>query len=454
MIDTGSAETAHRSGWRRRAAIVALTVIGLLAVPTAARADTVRNGQWYLDYLHVPQAQHVSSGAGVTVAVIDTGVDANHPDLSGHVLPGRSFGAAAGSPARQDTNGHGTAMAGIIAAQGGNAQHALGVAPGVEILPARVAADDGADLDYNAVADAVRWAVDRHVTVINISLSSNSSTPRLVSAIHYAEIHDVLVVGSAGNTDMGITSVGAPGRLKGVLNVTGVNQEGDFWTGSAQGKYATLAAPAVKIVGPSPASNSGYAQGTGTSDAAAIVSGVAALVRAKFPRMDSANVINRIIRTATDRGPKGWDQRYGFGIVNPVAALTADVPTVDKNPLGGIVADPLASSAPTPGESAASAEKSGTSNGLVIVSLTIGAVAVIALLVIVLVVATRRGKRSTRSDTAPTGPSTTSMSVPAGGEAGGEARSAPWTEPSSSGGPGAPHGGPSLGAPPPPDEHR
>ncbi|BCJ35237.1 hypothetical protein Athai_27400 [Actinocatenispora thailandica] len=414
---------------------MALGVIGLLAIPTAAHADTVRHGQWYLDYLHVPQAQRVSTGAGVTVAVIDTGVDANHPDLSGHVLPGRSFGVAAGSSARQDTNGHGTAMAGIIAAQGGNAQHALGVAPGVEILPARVAADDGADLDYNAVADAIRWAVDRHATVISISLSSNSSTPRLVSAIHYAEVHDVLVVGSAGNVDMGITSVGAPGRLKGVLNVTGVNQGGDFWTGSAQGEYATLAAPAVKIVGPSPASDSGYAQGTGTSDAAAIVSGVAALVRAKFPHLDAANVINRIIRTATDRGPKGWDQQYGFGIVNPVAALTANVPTVDKNPLGGIVADPLASSAPAKAYSPTTAGRPGTSGPLV-VAIVIAILALLAIIVITIVVVVRRGR----------GPGT-------GDRAGGR-QPAPWAVPPTNRAPGGSVGEPSLGAPPPPDKNR
>lgn len=424
----------------------------LVAVP--AQAQTVRAAQWYLDALRVPQAQAVSSGHGVTVAVVDSGVDASHPDLSGHVLPGKSFGDAAGKPATEDTDGHGTEMAGIIAAHGGGAVHALGVAPGVQILPVRTSTTKTDRLDD--LAKAIRWATDHGADVINISEGDNASTPAEVSAVHYAEIHDVVLVGAAGNTDAGVYDVGAPGRLKGVLNVTGVDQQENFWPGSAHGKYATLSAPAVKIVSPSPPSvhDTGYAQGTGTSASAAIVSGVAALVRAKFPRMDSANVINRIIRTATDRGPKGWDQRYGFGIVNPVAALTADVPTVDKNPLGGIVADPLASSAPTPGESAASAEKSGTSNGLLIVSLTIGAVAVIALLVIVLVVATRRGKRSTRSDTAPTGPSTASMSVPAGGDSGGEARSAPWTEPSSSGGPGAPHGGPSLGAPPPPDEHR
>ncbi|MEV0840780.1 S8 family serine peptidase [Actinocatenispora sera] len=433
---------------------MALGIIGLVAVPTTAHADTVRGGQWYLDYLHVPQAQQISTGAGVTVAVIDSGVDASHPDLAGHVLPGKSFGNAAGKPATRDAEGHGTSMAGIIAAQGGSAGHALGIAPNAKVLPVRTSTT--ATNDTHALAKAIRWATDHGADVINMSQAGNQSTPDEVSAVHYAEVHDVVLVGGAGNTDIGVDSIGAPGRLKGVLNATGTTSSGDFWTGSAQGKYATLSAPAVKIVAPCPRSacSTGYALGTGTSASAAIVSGVAALVRAKFPRMDSANVINRIIRTATDRGPKGWDQRYGFGIVNPVAALTADVPTVDQNPLGGIVADPLASSAPTPDESAASAEKSGTSNGLLIVSLTIGAVAVIVLLVIVLVIATRRGKRGTRSDTAPTGPSTTSMSVPAGGDAGGEARSAPWTGPSSSGGPGAPHGGPSLGAPPPPDEHR
>ncbi|HEY3504977.1 MAG TPA: S8 family serine peptidase [Actinocatenispora sp.] len=380
---------AHTQWMRRAATVLVAGVLALTAVPAAAQAQTIRGMQWYLDFLHVQQAQAISDGSGVTVAVIDSGVDASHPDLAASVLPGHSFGDAEGKPATQDTNGHGTHMAGLIAAHGDDT-HALGIAPGVRILPVRTGVGEGSTQDDDAAG--IRWAVDHGADVINISSGNNDSTPALVSAVHYAEIHDVVVVGAAGNVDRGDDGIIAPGRLKGVLNVTGVNQSGAFWSGSTQGKYATLSAPAVKIVGPTyvKRGESSYSEGTGTSDATAIVSGVAALVRARYPELNASNVINRIIRTATDRGPKGWDEQYGFGIVNPVAALTTDVPTVDKDPLGGPVPDPLASSAApgggaaTPGDGSTKPNASGS--GFSAARLAVfGALALVVLVIVVVV---------------------------------------------------------------------
>ncbi|GAA4209194.1 type VII secretion-associated serine protease mycosin [Actinocatenispora rupis] len=378
-------------------------VLAAVLAPGVANAQTVREGQWYLDYLNIPQAQRISNGSGVTVAVVDSGVDASHPDLAGSVLTGASFGNAQGRPATEDTDGHGTGMAGIIAGRGGDDRHETGVAPGVKILPVRTSTTS--DNDPDATAQAIRWAVDHGADVINVSQGGNESTPAEVSAVHYAEVHNVVVVGAAGNTDAGIDSIAAPGRLKGVLNVTGVDRSGTFWSGSAQGKYAALSAPAVKIIGPSPTSvyKSGYSEGTGTSAAAAIVSGVAALVRAKYPSMDAANVINRIVRTATDRGPKGWDQQYGFGIVNPVGALTADVPTVDKNPLGGVVPDPLASSgAPqhdaTPAQHAAAGTSSGLSLPLILAVAAVVVVLVIAAMILLVLRNNRRAAVGVAAD--------------------------------------------------------
>ncbi|GAA4208160.1 S8 family serine peptidase [Actinocatenispora rupis] len=373
----------------------------------------MREAQWYLGFLDVPQAQEISNGSGVTVAVVDTGVDATHPDLAGHVLAGRSFGKFAGMPATQDASGHGTSMAGIIAAQGGGEDRTLGVAPGVKVLPVRVASN-GDNVSPDAAADGIRWAVDQHAEVINLSFGNNESTPALVSAIHYAEVHDVVVVGAAGNTDVGIDSIGAPGRLKGVLNATGVDASGRFWNGSAQGKYATLSAPAVKIPAATfvKSGESNYSEGSGTSNAAAIVSGVAALVRAKYPELNASNVINRIIKTATDRGPAGWDPQYGFGIVNPVAALTADVPRVGRDPLGGPVPDPLASSpAPDGGATGdgsttpnAAAGRTGGLSGAALAGV-VGGGLVLAVAVVVLVVRSRRPEPAQRPAPWPGGPS-------------------------------------------------
>jgi len=379
-------------------------LLAITAAPRTAQAQTVRAAEWYLDFLHVPQAQQISTGAGVTVAVVDSGVDASHPDLSGRVMAGKSFGSAVAQPSTEDTVGHGTAMAGIIAAQGGGAHHALGIAPRASILSVRSSATSHSDPDD--VAKAIRWATDHGADVINVSQAANTSTPEEVSAVHYAEVHDVLIVAGAGNTNVGVTSVGAPGRLKGVLNVTGVDQSGKFWNGSAQGKYATLSAPAVKIVSPTSIGRTGYAQGTGTSAATAIVSGVAAMVRAKYPDMDAANVINRIIKTATDRGPTGWDQQYGFGIVNPVAALTANVPTVHKNPLGGTVADPLASSAPPQGADGVSrpaAAGSGAGTGPALIAVVVAVVLVVLVAVIVVMMMRNRRRNGRAADSGPTG---------------------------------------------------
>src|SRR5258705_3264553 len=117
--------------------LVATLVLSGTALP---RAETVREAQWYLDAVHVTQAQSVSRGQGVIVAVIDSGVDAGHPDLAGAVLPGMSFGAPGSQAGRTDPDGHGTKMAGIIAARGGGPNNALGIAPAASILPIAVTA--------------------------------------------------------------------------------------------------------------------------------------------------------------------------------------------------------------------------------------------------------------------------------------------------------------------------
>jgi hypothetical protein len=121
-----------------------------------------------------------------------------------------------------------------------------------------------------------------------------------------------------------------------VIAVTGLTQSGEFWTGSSRGPQAVLSAPAEEIQALAPVAlyPSGYLIGNGTSASSAPVSGVAALVRAHFPKLNAANVINRLIRTADDKGPKGRDDQYGFGVVDPVRALTATVAPVTSNPLG------------------------------------------------------------------------------------------------------------------------
>lgn len=321
---------------------VLVVVLGSLGSAGSARADDVQSKQWYLSALHAKEAQKISTGKGVVVAVIDTGVRADHPDLAGQVLPGVNWppGAVNEDKGWNDATGHGTAVAGIIAGLGGH-DRLLGLAPGAKILPVEMAEA----LPAVAIGPAIIWAVDHGAKVINLSVVAESDPPGIVDAVRYALAHDVVVVASAGNLPLD-TAVHQPGSIPGVLTVSGLDEHGTFWTGSTSGPEVAISAPAVNIYLISnhqpDGSPGGYARTPGgTSAAAPMVAAAAALVRAKYPTMTAPDVINRLIRTADDAGPAGRDPRYGFGRLDIVRALTADVPSVGQvNPLGAPAASP------------------------------------------------------------------------------------------------------------------
>jgi type VII secretion-associated serine protease mycosin len=328
-----------------------VTVCVLLALDTAtpANADSVRDRQWHLLTLHVAAAQQLSAGTNVTVAVVDTGVDGRHVDLAGNVLPGPDFTSPDGD-GRTDDDGHGTAMASLIAGHGhGAGGGVLGIAPGAKILPVRTRVT----FSRGDIAEGVQWSVDHNADVINLSLVTGES-PALGEAINEALANDVVVVAGVGLPG-GLGKVPAPARIPGVVAVSGVDKAGNIVV-SMSGPEVTIAAPAKDIA--HAAKGGGYGLGTGTSDATAIVSGVVALIRSKYPDLDAANVINRLIQTADDKGPPGRDEQYGFGIVNPVRALTADVPRVDSNPLLGSVTQTTSPVAPEPSQAKPSAAPS------------------------------------------------------------------------------------------------
>ncbi|WP_199440540.1 S8 family serine peptidase [Umezawaea beigongshangensis] len=313
-----------------RAGALAVAALLPLLSPAPAHGQTIQEQEWHLDALGVPAAQQITDGEGVVVAVVDSGVDASHPDLIGQVLPGTGFGASAGSDGHTDTDGHGTAMAATIAGSG-VAGGVLGIAPAAKILP--VASSDADQFGLTVVADSIRWAVDNGAQVINLSLGFQSrATPALVTAVNHAVEHDVVLVASTGNES---GEVSAPANIRGVLAVAGTTRAGEPWQESNTGHETVLAAPAETIVTAMPVSvyDTGYAEVAGTSSASAIVAGVAALVRARYPGMSAADVVNRLISTATDVQEPGRDDLTGFGVVDPVAALTADVPPVSRNPL-------------------------------------------------------------------------------------------------------------------------
>jgi type VII secretion-associated serine protease mycosin len=319
------------------AAAIALTVLavagGALVQPGVAQADTVRGLEYWLDTLHVIQAQTITKGQGVVVAVIDTGVDATHPDLAGQVLAGKGVTSDAAADGRTDDNGHGTGMASIIAGKGGGDNHELGIAPQAKILPV----SNGTTVHMEDIAAGIRWAADHGAKVMNISEGVEApAEPDLVAAVKYALGKDVVVVSATGNVaTAGSTTVSEPANIPGVIAVSGIAKTGGFWTGSCYGAETVLAAPSEHVVASAPKikSSNGYQLGEGTSGGSAIVSGVAALVRAKYPNLNAANVINRLISTAQDLGTPGRDDQFGYGQIDPVKALTASVPDVAANPL-------------------------------------------------------------------------------------------------------------------------
>jgi len=326
----GSSRSVAGIAVRLLLATVLALASSLIGPATPVAADTIRGQQWQLGFLRAQEAWRHSTGVGVTVAVIDSGVDANHPDLRGQVLPGADF-VDQSTDGRKDVVGHGTTVAALIAGKP-DANGVMGLAYRSKILPIRVLDPQNKYDSADVVAKAVRWAVDRGARVINLSLGSADVAPVLSEALQYAFDHDVVVVACDGNVSNNRgTAVWHPAREPGVIAVSGVVRSGKFWTGSLQGASTVLAAPAADITGAHPGGD--YWNVQGTSFSSPLVAAAAALVLAKYPKMSSADVVNRLIRTAWDFGPKGRDGQFGFGIVNPAGALAADIPSVRTNPL-------------------------------------------------------------------------------------------------------------------------
>ncbi|MEV4824759.1 type VII secretion-associated serine protease mycosin [Micromonospora sp. NPDC049274] len=327
----------------------------LAGAPTAlapgdsvARTDQVRDEQWQLDELRADTAWRSSTGRGVTVAVIDSGVDANHPDLTGQVLPGLDLVGPAGG-AGPDPVGHGTTVAGLIAGRNDDKRGVVGLAPDSRILPVRVLDERNKYDDALIVAKGVRWAVDNGARVINLSLGGSGDSPALAAALDYAFARDVVVIACTGNLATSPDSkVWYPAREPGVIAVAGLERSSDnLWSGSITGRATVLTAPATGLVGARPAD--GYWRVQGTSFAAPLVAATAALVRSRYPDMPAGEVVNRLLATARDIGPTGRDDRFGYGVVDPVAALTADVPPVTVNPLDDLTSPGVVGFGPAPG---------------------------------------------------------------------------------------------------------
>ncbi|MEV7231597.1 type VII secretion-associated serine protease mycosin [Polymorphospora sp. NPDC051019] len=361
----------HHNAVRRTAGAALLGLLSLLAVPVAAppagvgagqpvalpvRIDPVREQQWQLDALRADEVWRLSTGEGVTVAVVDSGVDGSHPDLVGQVLPGIDLvardGDADAAPVagagQHDPVGHGTTVAALIAGRNDDNDGVAGLAPRARILPVRVLDEENRYDDALIVAQGVRWAVDNGAQVINLSLGGGSASPALEAAIDYAFTHNVVVVACTGNVAPSTAGeVWYPAREPGVIAVTGLDRATDrLWSGAITGPETVLSAPATGLLGARPG---GFWQVQGTSFAAPLVAATAALVRAKWPAMSAGDIVHRLTSTARDLGAPGRDDRFGFGLVDPLAALTETVPEVGRNQLDNNERPGTARFGPAPG---------------------------------------------------------------------------------------------------------
>ncbi|MFC4505804.1 MULTISPECIES: type VII secretion-associated serine protease mycosin [Streptomyces] len=321
----------------RRAGLLCCLLAGSLALlPGApAYADGIRAQQWALDALHTEEVWQTTKGAGTTVAVLDTGVEADHPDLVGNVLTGKDmvgFGAVEGQRAWAR---HGTAMASIIAGHGhgyGDDDGVMGIAPETKILPVRVILEDGdpqrtkaRNTRGNALAEGIRWAADHGADVINLSLGDDSVSahpePAEDEAVQYALKKGVVVVASAGNGGEKGDHISYPAAYPGVIAATAVDRYGTRSSFSTRRWYATVSAPGEDVVIADP--DHKYYQGWGTSAASAFVSGAVALVKAAHPGLSPAQIKTLLEDTARNAPSGGRDDSRGFGFIDPAAAIKA-----------------------------------------------------------------------------------------------------------------------------------
>jgi type VII secretion-associated serine protease mycosin len=359
--------------------MVAASAAALPARP--ALADPIRDKQWYLANLNLVEAHQVTEGSGVTVAVIDSGVNADHRDLRGAVLPGTDVGSDGGGDGRTDNDGHGTEMAGIIAGRGhGSGDGVLGIAPESKILP--ISAPIGSFSGGGFMMAAVDFAISHRAGVINMSFGSMDDET-LHAAVRKAQAADIVLVASSGNDKK--QGYEYPGRYPEVLAVGAYGRDEEIAPFSITGPQVDLVAPGVDIVTIGNQGADDYYEGQGTSEATAVVSGAAALLRAKYPDLSAAEIVHRLTATATDAGAKGRDDSYGYGRLDIVKALTADVA-----PLKSVGVTSAAAGATAPTAVAEAGDLPTAKSPLLLVGIVVGLLVLVGLVVIVVLVARRR----------------------------------------------------------------
>ncbi|MGP3774623.1 S8 family serine peptidase [Streptomyces sp. SDT5-1] len=412
-----------RFAHRTLRAIGGAAMVGALVLGTAsaASADATRNSQWQNKAFDIDAVHKVATGKGVTVAVLDDGVDGTHPDLTNNVLPGKR--CKDGQPANRETlDDHGTAMASLIAGHGhgaGNGQGVLGMAPAAKILPIDIFENEGgpvgADNPHACEWDeAIKYAVDQGADVINISVGEDYADDTDKAAIAYALAHNVVVVNSSGND--GAEEKRGLASVPGVVQVGGSTQDGNRWDdddgASNYSKSLMFTAPAKSLImatangdyedADGNSHKSDYLTTDGTSMSAAIASGTFALLKQKYPDYTPGQLVNRIIKSTyiakgVDKA-KLPDAYHGYGDLSPLKALTADIPKGGADGPWDLSTLPKASgdkgkAAGNSSDSASDSSDSDDSNVLLYTGIGIGALVVIAVIIVIVVVSRNKNNR-------------------------------------------------------------
>jgi subtilisin family serine protease len=317
------------------AGLVMFLALGVLAVP--AQADSIRDSQqWVLTMLNVASAWQVTEGEGVTVAVVDSGVDGRISDLTGRVSAGPDFTGVTTRESNPNWGVHGTWMASLIAGHGHgelSGDGVIGIAPKARVLSVRVI-PDRADPAYSkyehepetriqdSLADGIDYAVSSGAKVISMSIGYSSPSTVVRQALLNAYRHGVVVVASAGNSGTYRDSQAPesfPADYPGVISVGAVSASGSVAGFSSDNLSVQVAAPGVNV--PAQGRDGQYWYVSGTSPACALVAGVAALIKARYPDLAPDLVAKALTSTTTGRPPGGYDSQVGFGIVDAAAAL-------------------------------------------------------------------------------------------------------------------------------------
>jgi type VII secretion-associated serine protease mycosin len=317
----------------------------LQATAPTTGADPMRAQQWDFAKINAQKAWQKSTGANVVVAVIDTGVDATHPDLKGQVLAEYDVINSTTNATSSDENGHGTHVAGTIAADAGNEIGISGIAPHAKILPIRVLDKDGSGYMSDA-ATGIIYAADHGATVINMSLGSPEKVTAVTNAIAYARGKGVTVIAAAGNDRQAGSPTSYPAADPGVIAVSATDENDRIADYSNAGAYVDVAAPGSDILSTTKGT---YQSWNGTSMASPHVAAIAALLESSHRALTPDQIEKAIENSAVDLGAKGKDNDFGYGRVDAAAALAATpVPPASKTAGASPSASKATSATPRP----------------------------------------------------------------------------------------------------------